>query len=68
MDNSLYHNVICGVKAAYPLIRDSPQKCHPDIKLFDHNLSENDVTELKRIFYGGKTHADFNFCKEAHHP
>lgn len=68
MDNSLYHNVICGVKAVFPRIRDRPLRCHPDIKLFDYNLSENDITELKRIFYGGKTHADCNFCEEAHHP
>lgn len=68
MENSLYHNVICGIKAAYPLIRDRPSKHHPNIKVFGYNISENDITELKRIFYGGKTHADCNFCEEAHDP
>lgn len=66
MDNSLYHDVICGVKAVYPLIRDSPSTHYPGNKLFYYNLSENDITELKRIFYGGKTHADCYLCEKAH--
>lgn len=67
MDNSLYHNMICGTKAVYPRKRDSPLVRYSVIKVFNHNLTENDITEIKRIFYGGKTHADCYFCEEAHH-
>ena len=70
MKVSLYHNIICDNKACYP-IRDSPLKRHHlkmSKEIFDRKLSENDITELKRIFYGGITHADCNFCEKAHHP
>lgn len=70
MNQSLYHSIICDNRACYP-IRDSPLKLHhlrmTDITSYSHEkpgmkVTESDITELKRIFYGGITHADCNLC------
>ena len=75
MTHTLYHNIICDIKACYP-IRDRPPKRYhlkmTDItrysgKNFSKKITENDLIELQKVFYGGKTHADCHFCKEAHH-
>ena len=76
MNISLYHNIICDIKACYP-IRDRPSE-HNHLKMtditryskenFGNKFTEDETTELRRIFNGGITHADCNFCEEAYHP